>query len=92
MEALASRKLLATLPEGMQAAYAPLFMPDEDTTALIKAADKLCAYIKCLEELKTGNSEFRSAAAQTRSKLKAMQMPEVDYFMEHFMGAFVVDA
>jgi 5'-deoxynucleotidase len=88
VEALASRKLLATLPEGMQAAYGPLFDPDDDTAALIKAADKLCAYIKCLEELKTGNSEFKSAAAQTLGKLKAMRMPEVDYFMEHFIGAF----
>ena len=88
VEALASRKLLDTLPQGMRAAYAPLFEPDGEIAALIKAADKLCAYIKCLEELKTGNSEFRSAAAQTLSKLKAMGMPEVDYFMEHFVGAF----
>ena len=88
VEALASNKLLTTLPEGMRASYEPLFTPDSETTALIKAADKLCAYIKCLEELKTGNGEFKSAAAQTRNKLKVMTMPEVDYFMEHFIGAF----
>lgn len=89
VEALASQKLITTLPAEMRPAYEALFTPDDSETAsLIKAADKLCAYIKCLEELKTGNNEFKSAAAQTKAKLKALNMPEVDYFMEHFIGAF----
>jgi 5'-deoxynucleotidase len=88
VEALASSKLLTTLPEAMRPSYEALFDLDDDTAALIKAADKLCAYIKCLEELKTGNNEFRSAAGQTLRKLQALRMPEVDYFMEHFLGAF----
>jgi 5'-deoxynucleotidase len=88
VESLASKKLLTTLPEAMRPSFEELFSLDPDTAALIKAADKLCAYIKCLEELKTGNSEFKSAAAQTLSKLKAMSLPEVDYFMVHFLGAF----
>lgn len=88
VEALASRKLLDTLPEGMQNAYDTLFIPDGETATLIKAADKLCAYIKCLEELKAGNSEFKSAASQTLGKLNAMGLPEVEYFMEHFIDAF----
>jgi len=88
VEVLASSKLLMTLPEAMRPSYEPLFAPDDETAALLKAADRLCAYIKCLEELKTGNNEFRSAAAQTLSRLKALQMPEVDYFIEHFLGAF----
>ncbi len=89
VEALASEKLLTTLPPELRPAYESLFTPgDPNTTALIKAADKLSAYIKCLEELKTGNNEFKSAAAQTFKKLKNMDMPEVDYFMEHFIDAF----
>ncbi len=89
VESLASEKLLATLPPELRPAYEPLFAPgNANTTALIKAADKLAAYIKCLEELKTGNNEFKSAAAQTLKKLKNMDMPEVDYFMEHFIDAF----
>jgi 5'-deoxynucleotidase len=89
IESLASLKLLTTLPPEMRPAYDALFSPDDaQTAAIIKAADKLAAYIKCLEELKTGNNEFKSAAAQTLKKLKALQMPEVDYFMEHFIGAF----
>jgi 5'-deoxynucleotidase len=88
VESLASKKLLTTLPEAMRPSFEELFSLDAETAALIKAADKICAYIKCLEELKAGNSEFKSAAAQTLSKLKAMDLPEVDYYMEHFIGAF----
>ena len=89
VESLASDKLLTTLPTELRPAYDALFTPGEaHTIALIKAADKLSAYIKCLEELKTGNNEFKSAAAQTLKKLKAMGMPEVDYFMDHFIDAF----
>jgi 5'-deoxynucleotidase len=89
VESLASEKLLTTLPPELRPAYDALFTPDdEQTISFIKAADKLEAYIKCLEELKTGNNEFKSAAAQTQKKLNALGMPEVDYFMEHFIGAF----
>jgi 5'-deoxynucleotidase len=88
VEALASQKLLNALPQEMRPAYESVFSADNETAALIKAADKLAAYIKCLEELKAGNNEFKSAAAQTLQKLKALGMPEVDYFMAHFIGAF----
>jgi 5'-deoxynucleotidase len=88
VEALASAKLLTTLPPEMRPAYEALFEPNADNEALIKAADKLAAYIKCLEELKAGNNEFKSAAAQTLLKLKALNMPEVDYYMEHFITPF----
>lgn len=91
VEALASEKLLTTLPEELRPAYEGLFSPElngEATAALIKAADKLSAYIKCLEELKTGNSEFKLAAEQTYKKLTSLAMPEVDYFLEHFIKAF----
>jgi 5'-deoxynucleotidase len=55
---------------------------------LVKAADKLSAYIKCVEELKAGNNEFREAAAQTRRALEEYGLPEIDYFMSTFMGSF----
>ena len=54
----------------------------------MKAADKLSAYIKCVEELKAGNGEFRAAAEQTKQALLASPLPEVGYFMEHFLPAF----
>ena len=54
----------------------------------MKAADKLSAYIKCVEELKAGNMEFREAAAQTRRALEGYHLPEVNYFLETFMDSF----
>ena len=89
VEALASDKLVHTLPEAMKPAYRELLAgQDEETVRLVKAADKLSAYIKCLEELKSGSTEFSLAAEQTRAKLEAMHMPEVDYFMQQFIPAF----
>jgi 5'-deoxynucleotidase len=89
VEAVAARKLATALPAEMRPAYEALLSPeDADTAAFVKAADTLAAYITCLEELKTGNAEFRSAARQTRAKLDALDMPEVVYFIEHFIPAF----
>lgn len=77
--------LVAALPEDMQPEYRSLLENEGD---LVKAADKLAAYIKCLEELKTGNSEFRSAADSTLKKLHSLNMPEVEYFLDNFIEAF----
>ena len=89
VEKIAAEKLVASLPSELQREYACLL--DEESNPqrqIIKAADRLAAYIKCLEELRAGNEEFRSAAAQTKSKLSDMKLPEVDYFLEHFINAF----
>ncbi len=89
VEAVAEAKLLAMLPEELQAAYRPLLInTDPELGALVKAADKLSAHIKCLEELKAGNNEFRDAAQQTREALKACRLPELDYFLETFLPSF----
>ncbi len=61
------------------------------THELVKAADKLSAYIKCVEERKAGNKEFLSAERQTRAALEANPLPELAYFLEHFMPAFELD-
>ena len=90
VEALACDRLLQTLPEALRPAYRELLAGEtqEQVHDLVKAADKLSAYMKCIEERKAGNNEFLSAEAQTLSALKAMRMPEVEYFIEHFMPAF----
>ena len=90
VEALACEKLLATLPEELRPAYEPLLTGETQARLhdLVKAADKLSAYIKCIEERKAGNNEFLSAEAQTRRVLEASPLPEVAYFMEHFIPAF----
>ena len=89
VEELASEKLVSTLPEKLQGAYRNLLLNDDkDIEKIVKAADKLSAYIKCIEELKSGSDEFRQAASQTMAKIKALGMPEVDYFVENFIPAF----
>jgi 5'-deoxynucleotidase len=89
VEKLAAKKLLSSLPDELKASYEPLLKGADDYTArVVKAADKLSAYIKCVEELKAGNAEFSLAAKQTREKLDAMDMPEVRYFLENFIQAF----
>ena len=89
VEAVAERKLLDLLPEDLRPAYAPFLTEvDPETERLVKAADKLSAYIKCVEELKAGNNEFREAAAQTRRALEGYGLPEVTYFLDTFMDSF----
>ena len=88
VEAVAEQRLLAMPPE-LQEVYAPILtIRDPETAELVKAADKLSAYIKCVEELKAGNMEFREAAAQTRRALEGYHLPEVNYFLETFMDSF----
>ena len=90
VEALACEKLLATLPEELKGSFEPFLSGEceERCRDLVKAADKLSAYIKCIEELKAGNDEFSSAAKQTRQALEDMHLPCLDYFMAHFLESF----
>ena len=89
VEAMAEERLLAMLPEELRGAYVPVLTGvDPEVARLVKAADKLSAYIKCVEELKAGNAEFREAAAQTRRALEGYGLPEVEYFLETFMDSF----
>ena len=89
VEVVAGEKLLAMLPPELQGVYEPVLKTTDPTVVrLVKAADKLSAYIKCVEELKAGNTEFREAAAQTRSALESFEMEEVAYFLDTFMGSF----
>lgn len=90
VERLACEKLMDTLPAELRAAYEPLLSGEtaERLHDIVKAADKLSALIKCIEERRAGNDEFISAERQTRAILEASELPEVAYFMEHFIPAF----
>ncbi len=89
VEAVSADKLLGMLPDELRPAYTPYLKEEPgDIHDLVKAADKLSAYIKCVEELKMGNNEFKQAAEQTLELIKASKLPEVDYFVEHFLPAF----
>lgn len=91
VEAVANRKLLDMLPRELQRAYEPVLeIPDPEIRILVKAADKLSAYIKCVEEVKAGNGEFGDAARQTRAALEGFGLPEVQYFLETFMDSFTL--
>ena len=89
VEAVAQDKLLSMLPPELVRVYEPLVREsDGEVRRYVNAADKMSAYIKCVEEGKAGNSEFRMAAGQTLAALKEMEMEELDWFMERFLPAF----
>lgn len=87
----ACRTLLDMLPDDLRPYYADAFFKNEDDAYLwkiVKAADKISALIKCIEEEKAGNSEFREAKVSTLEAIKAMGMQEVDSFMDDFMESY----
>ena len=90
LEEIAADKLLSMLPHDLRPAYTPLIRHDETTDewAIVKAADKICAYIKCLEERKAGNLEFEQARKSTKKSLDRLGMPEVEDFMKEFVPGF----
>jgi len=89
VEDVAMGKLLRLLPEQLHSSYQPLLTDlDEDVKQLIKAADRLSAYIKCLEELRAGNDEFQAAKREILRSIEANPLPETAYFMEYFIPAF----
>ena len=90
IEREAELTMLHMLPEEMQSAIAPYVTGDLDkeVRSIVKAADTICAYIKCLEEKKSGNSEFELAGKKTLEKIEKMDREEVRYFMNHFMDAY----
>jgi 5'-deoxynucleotidase len=91
IEAVARAQLLRMVPAPLQADYEPLLGADrqaEGDDALIKAADKLCAYLKCLEEITAGNREFAEAEKTLRRTIEASDLPEVRYFVETFVPSF----
>ena len=91
IEDSASHRLLEMLPEDLRAEYESYFLPEQITPEeyrYVKAADKLSALIKCIEEEKTGNQEFRSAKQATYESLQQMNMPEVTVFCEVFLPEY----
>ena len=92
VERIAGNRLLDMLPPQLRASYEHLVLEDEeDVLPFVKAADKLCAHIKCLEEQKAGNTEFDTAAKQTWESMKAMNRPELDWFLDNCLGAFALN-
>lgn len=91
VENLASKQLLEMLPEDLRAYYKEFFFPKEEDSyiwKLVKAADKLSAYCKCVEEEKSGNTEFKQAKEAIYQSILAMGLKEVEVFMKEFLPSF----
>ena len=89
VEQIAQRRLMDMLPQQLRQSYAGVLDPqDEEVDTIVKAADKLSAHLKCLEEQKAGNAEFDSAARQTWEAMIAMDRPELKWFLENCLAPF----
>ena len=89
VERVAGEHLLEMLPPELRPSYRHLVLEDdEEVNPIVKAADKLSAYIKCIEEKKAGNTEFDSAAETVLGVMKAMALPELDWFLDNCLEAF----
>ena len=89
VERIAGERLLDMLPPQLRDSYTHLVLEDDETVnPIVKAADKLSAHIKCLEEQKAGNTEFDSAARQTWEAMKAMALPELNWFLDNCLTPF----
>jgi len=89
VERIAGERLLDMLPEQLRASYEHLVLEDDaQVTPIVKAADKLSAYIKCVEEQKAGNTEFDSAADATMQILRKLDMPELSWFIDNCLEPF----
>ena len=91
VETAACERLLSMLPDDLRPHYEGCFFPQESDAELwkiVKAADKISALLKCVEEEKAGNSEFRKAFDSTRKAIDAMQLPEANAFLDDFLGGF----
>ena len=91
IERTANRKLLAMLPDDLRADYESYFEAgflDEEETKIVKAADKLSALLKCVEEENAGNREFRKAQHTTEQAIRDMKLPEADIFLNEFFDSY----
>lgn len=91
VEDSACQKLISMLPEDLRECYEDAFFKKEDDEYLwkiVKAADKISALIKCIEEEKAGNTEFKEAKKSTLDSIKKMGMEEVESFMKDFIESY----
>ena len=88
LETMAAKKLAAMLPEGMRPVYAPYLAGDDPDYPLVKAADRISAYLKCLEERRAGNPEFIAAEEVILRGIEEIDLPEVRDFMAEFVPSF----
>ena len=92
VEHIAGNRILDMLPAQLRSSYEHDVLEDDLTVKpIVKAADKLSAHIKCLEEQKSGNTDFDYAARQTWEAMKAMKLPELEWFLENCLAPFTMN-
>lgn len=90
IETYARERLFNMLPDELRFNYQPLIFPNDkgDEAELVKAADKISAYLKCIHELKFGNKDFEKAEHTIKNRIEEIGLPEVKYFMETFVPSY----
>ena len=88
IESIAEARLISLLPEDLRDDFKPLYSPGDEAKKIIKAADKISALIKCIEETESGNREFGAAKKSTLQAIKELNLPEAEIFIDEFMDSF----
>lgn len=90
IERTSCEKIIGTLPDELKSEFIPYVMPDEASVEhdIMKSADKISAYLKCITEMRLGNKEFKKAKTSIEKEIRNKNRPEVDYFMKYFVPAF----
>ena len=88
VEQRAEKALLTTLPEQLRNRYSEYFTPDEQTYQFVKAADKISALLKCIQEIRAGNKDFVTARESTEKKIRQIPLKSVQYFMDNMLSAY----
>ena len=90
LERGACERILGMLPKELEGEYRDLILPDEETEEykIVKLADRLSAYLKCVEEVTAGNKEFKKAKDSIEKDLKSKKSQEVEYYLSHFAPAY----
>jgi 5'-deoxynucleotidase len=88
VEKIAEKKLIDMLPEDMKPTFTALYEPEDYVSKIIKAADRISALIKCIEETEMGNKEFKEAKRSIEKSVKDLKMPEADIFLDEFIDGF----
>lgn len=90
LEKKACERLLKMLPAELEDSYKSYIFPDKDSyeAKIVKAADRISAYLKCVDELKSGNKEYKKASASIKAELSKADLKEVEYFMKNIAPAY----
>lgn len=88
VEKVAEKRILSTLPKDLLESFQPLVQPSDEEKKLVKYADKLTAYIKCVEETAAGNAEFKQAYKSIEEELKSYNSKSVLFFIDTFVDAY----